>query len=119
MTQKFAKFRNKEEELKRVNMVKKILGTSIDVAYGLPSGISISIPGPIIDDVKRKSIEQLEWRVWYDMYKDRSYIIVPYARKVEIRRLFSSARWFFVLCVLFVCLKLVYLYVNKDKIIIA
>lgn len=118
MSQNFAKFRNKEEELKRVAAVRNILGTSVDVAYGLPSGISLSVPGPIIDDAKRRSLDQLEWRVWYDIYKDRSYILVPYARRLDVRRIFTWTSTAFALCVVCICLRMVILYINKDKIMV-
>jgi hypothetical protein len=118
MSQDFAKYRNKEEELKRVNKVKTILGTSVDVSYGLPSGICLSVPGPIVDDEKRRSIELQEWRVWYDIYKDKSFILIPYARRPDITRLFTYSTWFFIICVVGVCTRLVVLYLNKDRIML-
>lgn len=96
MTQDFAIHRNREEDTIRVRKVREILGVPINVEYGLPAHIVVSVPGPIVDDAKRKALIDLDWRVVYDMYRDVSVVYVPHSRCLDhsvIRRYIRMAIW--------------------------
>lgn len=119
MWQEFARYRNREEDLARVERLKSILQIkTVTAEYGLPKYIRVMVKGAIVDDAARKAIEAQGWDILFDPYREMSMVFIPHAKRIDVTYFVTLVRNICFLAVLICALRVMYYMREVQRVVV-